>query len=84
MEERARLLQEEIADRLGEATNRTLYLLSIVSAVLLPITLITGVFGMNVRGLPWMDAPHGFTHVLILMSVMVLIALVLIRHGRVF
>jgi len=84
VEERARLMQEEIAGRLGEATNRTLYVLSIVSATLLPITLITGVFGMNVGGLPWLDDPHGFAHVMVLMSVMVLIALALIRHSRVF
>lgn len=84
VEERARLMQEEIAGRLGEATNRTLYVLSIVSATLLPITLLTGIFGMNVGGLPWLDDPHGFGHVMVLMTVMVLIALGLIRHSRVF
>jgi len=84
VEERARLMQEEIAGHLGKATNRTLYMLSIVTAALLPITLITGVFGMNVGGLPWLEHPHGFAHVMLLMSVMVLIALALIRHGRVF
>ena len=48
--ERSRLLQEELRSRLGEATNRNLYLLSVVTTALLPITLITGVFGMNVGG----------------------------------
>jgi len=35
VQERARLLQEEIAGRLGEATNRNLYLLSVMTTVLL-------------------------------------------------
>ena len=38
-QERTRLLQEEIAGRLGEATNRNLFFLSIVTATLLPVTL---------------------------------------------
>jgi zinc transporter len=66
--ERARLLQEEIAARLGEATNRNLYVLSIVTTAMLPITLITGIFGMNVRGLPFAQSDHGFWLVMALMG----------------
>lgn len=68
VQERARLLQEEIAARLGEATNRNLYLLSIVTAVLMPVTLITGVFGMNVAGLPFLQTAGGFWWVMLLMG----------------
>jgi len=61
VQERTRLLQEEIAGRMSEATNRNLYVLSIVTVTLLPINLITGIFGMNTGGLPWgQDDPSGF------------------------
>lgn len=50
--ERAKLLQEELASRLAENTGRNLYVLSLLTAVLLPMTLITGVYGMNVEHLP--------------------------------
>ena len=50
--ERAKLLQEELAARLAENTGRNLYVLSILTAVLLPMTLVTGIFGMNVADLP--------------------------------
>jgi len=50
--ERAKLLQEELASRLAEKTSDRLYVLSILSAVLLPMTLVTGIFGMNIAGLP--------------------------------
>lgn len=50
--ERAKLLQEELASRLAEDTGRNLYVLSLLTAVLLPMTLVTGVFGMNVAHLP--------------------------------
>jgi len=81
--ERSRLLQEEITSRLGEATNRNLYLLSIVTAALLPITLITGVFGMNVGGLPFLETKHGFFWVMVLMTVTLVATMLFLRKNRV-
>jgi zinc transporter len=80
VQERARLLQEEIAARMGEATSRNLFVLSIATTTLLPITLITGIFGMNVRGLPLAESPHGFRAVMLGILVTVLVALWLLRR----
>jgi len=81
--ERSRLLQEEITSRLGEATNRNLYLLSIVTTALLPITLITGVFGMNVGGLPFLESKHGFYSVMFLMTVTLVVTMLFLRKKSV-
>jgi zinc transporter len=64
--ERAKLLQEELASRLAESTSRNLYTLSVLTAVLLPMTLVTGIFGMNVAGLPGMRDHTAFWHVMLL------------------
>ena len=64
--ERSKLLQEELASRLAENTGRNLYVLSILTAVLLPMTLVTGVFGMNVAGLPGLASPGAFWLVMLL------------------
>jgi zinc transporter len=80
---RARLLQEEIAGRLGEATNRNLFVLSIVTTTLLPITLITGIFGMNVGGLPFVASGSGFWWVLAIMGLAVAVTLIVLRRRRV-
>jgi zinc transporter len=64
--ERAKLLQEELASRLAESTGRNLYVLSILTAVLLPMTLVTGIFGMNVGGLPGLHGPGAFWWVMLL------------------
>jgi len=82
VEERARLMQEEIAGRLGEATNRNLYLLSTVTVALLPITLITGIFGMNVGGLPWAGDARGFAHTMVIIGVAVAAALWVISRTQ--
>ena len=43
-----------------EESNRHLHTLSIVTTLLLPPTLITGIFGMNTKGLPLTDVETGF------------------------
>jgi zinc transporter len=60
LRDRARLLQEELGARMAEQTNRNLRLLSIVTALFLPPTLIAGLFGMNLDGIPFTGSPTGF------------------------
>ena len=60
LQERIKLLQEEIAGRVAEANNRSLFVLTIVTVLALPINIIAGLLGMNVGGIPLADHPHGF------------------------
>lgn len=60
LQARARMLQEELMEQLSAESNRLLYFLSIMTAVLLPMTTISGLFGMNVGGLPFLGDPEGF------------------------
>ncbi len=50
--ERASVTQEELAGHLAEQMNKTMYVLSLVAAVFLPLGLITGLLGINVGGIP--------------------------------
>jgi zinc transporter len=83
-QDRARLLQEEMANQLSEATNRNLYILSIVTVIFLPITLITGIFGMNVGGLPWTESTLGFSGVMATMTITIVITIVIFQKVRLF
>lgn len=80
--ERAKLLQEEMASLLSEDINRKLLVLSIMSALLLPATLVTGVFGMNVAGLPGLHDQHAFWAVTGLMACLALLTLGALKRFR--
>ena len=82
VQERARLLQEQSSARLMEATNRNLYILSIVTTIFLPMTLITGVFGMNLGGLPAQQDPIGFWYGIGLMTLTGIGTLILLRKVK--
>jgi zinc transporter len=60
LQERIKLLQEEIAAQLGEQTNASLFTLTIVTVLALPINIMAGLLGMNVGGIPLAQDPHGF------------------------
>jgi zinc transporter len=83
-QERSRLVQEEISNSLSQATSRNLYVLSILTAIFLPITLITGIFGMNVGGLPWLEQSAGFGWVVFLMILTALATLGVLHWRRFF
>jgi len=80
---RTRLIQDEIAARLAENTNRNLYVLSVVSAVLLPMTLISGIYGMNLGGLPGVDTTWGFWVGLAEIAGVGFITLVILRVAKI-
>jgi Mg2+ and Co2+ transporter CorA len=61
-----RLLREEIDIQQDQRTNQNLYILSIMTALLLPATLVTGIFGMNTGGLPWATTPLGTVYATVL------------------
>jgi zinc transporter len=83
-QERSRLVQEEISNTLNEATSRNLYVLSIITAIFLPITLVTGIFGMNVGGLPWLEHPGGFIWVIVVMALTALATLGFLHWRKFF
>ncbi|WP_454618533.1 transporter [Bradyrhizobium cenepequi] len=67
LRERSRLLEEELRFKLEEESNRHLHALSVVTMMLLPPTLVTGIFGMNTKGLPLTDVDGGFLWAAVLM-----------------
>jgi zinc transporter len=85
--ERAKLLQEELASRLAEATSNNLFVLTVTTIVFLPMTLITGIFGMNVQGMPGVGdhaATSSFWWVMLLIVFAGAITFLLIRLRRLF
>jgi zinc transporter len=83
LQERARLLHEEIDSKLSSETNRHLYILSLMTAFLLPPTLVTGFFGMNTTNLPFAGDEHGTSYAVAIIVVSILLAWWLLRRVRI-
>ena len=60
LSERAVLVHEQILDTRAEQMNQTMLVLAAATVVLMPLTVISGILGMNVAGIPFADNPHAF------------------------
>lgn len=60
------------------------YVLSIVAAIFLPLGFLTGVFGMNVAGLPGTRAPWAFWALAGVMAALALAILLILRRMKLF
>ena len=58
--ERAALAHEEFVNHASEQLNRRMFLLSVVTVIFLPLGFLTGLFGINVGGIPGAGSPWGF------------------------
>jgi len=58
--ERAALIHETLTDLRAEQLDHRSLVISAVAMVFLPLTFLTGLYGMNVKGLPGADSPYGF------------------------
>jgi zinc transporter len=83
LNERVKLLQEELAALVNEQTNRTLYVLTLVTVLALPINVVAGLMGMNVGGIPLAGHAHGFFAVVsVLMAVTAVLGYLVLRRRR--
>lgn len=82
LEERIKLLHEEIAGRVAEENNRSLFVLTVVTVLALPINIVAGLMGMNVGGVPLAQHPHGFWVVVAIIAVFGVVALWLAFRGE--
>jgi len=80
--ERARLLQEEMSSQIASATNRNLFVLTMVTTILLPPAFITGFFGINTKGLPFAESDSGALYVSVLCFLSAALVYLIIRRYR--
>ncbi|MCO6385016.1 zinc transporter ZntB [Oceanicola sp. 502str15] len=60
MRDRLIVLKDEIDAAVQDKLNRNLYLLSILSAIFLPLGFLTGLMGINLGGMPGAESPWAF------------------------
>ncbi len=65
LHERAKVLQDELSAHVAEFNAKNLQILSVMTVIFLPMTLVTGVMGMNMEDLPGLQ--HSFWIVMLIM-----------------
>jgi len=65
-------------------TNQVMKVLTVLGTIALPALVISGIYGMNLKGLPWVDSPHGAAMVSGVMAATTVVLLIILRLMRWF
>ncbi len=76
------MLRNDIQQSLGEKMNRNAYYLSLTAGIFLPLSFCTGLFGINIGGLPGVDNPDAFRWFCMTLLSLGLIGFLLLRRLR--
>lgn len=60
LRDRSQSVQDEIGNQLRERTNQNTYALTLITAIFLPLSFLTGLLGINVEGIPGAEDPQAF------------------------
>ncbi|MEM6707752.1 MAG: zinc transporter ZntB [Pseudomonadota bacterium] len=82
MRERALVLQEQLLNRVAQLQNQRAYVLSLVATVFLPLGFVTGLFGVNLGGMPGTDQAHAFLWLCVTLVVGAVCLLLVLRWRR--
>lgn len=78
--ERASVIRDDIANQIAEASNKTLYVLAIISAIFLPLAFLTGLLGINIGGMPGVENDNAFWIFCGVMVILLAIELVIFKR----
>ncbi len=62
--------------------NEIMKILTIVGTIFIPLTFITGLYGMNFRYMPELDSPFGYPAVLVMMLLLISVMLIYFRRKK--
>gem|GEM_PF-34081 len=77
--ERAAIAQDELSTRINERLSKNTYVLSVIAAIFLPLSLLTGLLGINVSGIPGEKDEYAFLFVCVMLVVTGILQFVLYR-----
>ena len=82
--EYCRQIQSAFQAQIDIRQNRVMQILTIVTTIFLPLTLLTGWYGMNFVNMPELSAPHGYAIICLLCLVCLLLEFWVIRKNKWF
>jgi magnesium transporter len=66
----------------GQRMNEIMKILTVVSAIFIPLTFIVGVYGMNFKYMPELEYPHGYyTIILIMLGIGITLLILFVKNG---
>ncbi len=80
--ERSAVIQDELQSRLSQRMERTMYVLTVVATIMLPLGFLTGLLGINVGGMPGAESKWAFWAVCGALAAVAAIEVLILRRFK--
>lgn len=80
--EHATLAAEDLEGQQADRLNQRMYLLAVITGIFLPVSVLTGLFGVNVGGMPGLDNERAFAFLAGSLLVLMLVVGLYMRRNR--
>lgn len=77
--DRATILYQDLTAQIQESIARTSYRFTVVAAVLLPPSLVAGILGVNIGGIPGSDDPTAFYELIGILAILLVIQIIILK-----
>ena len=74
------VFSEELQSKMSVSMTNIMYVISLVTVIFTPLTMLTGLLGINVKGIPFADYDYAFWGVCVIMVIMVIISFWVMRR----
>ena len=78
--ERSAVIQDELINRISQRMEQTMYVLTVVATIMLPLGFLTGLLGINVAGIPGTETRWAFWAVCGMLAVVVVVEVYVLKR----
>jgi zinc transporter len=82
--DRAHILNDELFNGLTERINKSMYSLSLVASIFIPLTFFTSIFSVNIGGLPGIKDGSAFSWMIFVIAIITLFQLIIFKKKNLF
>jgi len=82
--DRAQILHEEMFHGLTEKLNKSMYSLSLVASIFIPLTFFTSIFSVNIGGLPGVGIENAFLWMMLSMAFLAFVQIIFFKKKSLF
>jgi zinc transporter len=84
LRERAQIVKDELVNLVADRMNKNTYVLSVIAAIFLPLGFLTGLFGINIDGMPGVNSPAAFGIFCLFLMAIVIVQIIIFRKMKWF
>jgi len=82
--ERSQIVHEELSNAIADRLNKSMFKISLIASIFMPLSFVAGLFGMNVGGIPFAQNGAGFFIILFAMFLPMIISLFILKMKKLF